>query len=348
MTHPIIEGAYFHDLLEQGNALRRTLAKPLPDSLSEFARMLANPQPPFVLLTGMGSSFHALHPLANQLADRGVPFTMLETSELIYYARGLLGPNTLLIAVSQSGRSAEMIRLLQLNAGLSRVIGVTNDADSPLARSSDAVISIHAGRESSVSCKTYVATLLALCRLGLALFTHKSDQAASQAALAAIPDAVDLYINNWRDHVDQAQESLQNTRNLVLAGRGSSLATAGTGGLILKESARFPAEGMSAAAFRHGPLEMVNRHLFLLVFEGPERSAALNQGLVNDVQDLGGTAELVSSHSRLTVYQIPSADDSLRPILEILPVQMISLALAAREGFEAGAFKLASKITAVE
>jgi glucosamine--fructose-6-phosphate aminotransferase (isomerizing) len=118
--------------------------------------------------------------------------------------------------------------------------------------------------------------------------------------------------------------------------------------LILKEAARFPAEGMSSAAFRHGPLEMVDRHLLLLVFEGAEPSASLNHRLVSDVRELGGCAQLVSEHTSPTVFQIPTSEDAVRPILEILPVQMMSLALAAREGFEAGAFIRASKITAVE
>jgi fructoselysine-6-P-deglycase FrlB-like protein len=134
MTYPLIEGAYLRDLLEQPDALRRTLALPLADELLEIGASLRGPRPPFVVLTGMGSSFHALHPLAIRLAQAGIRAVMLETSELIYYWNNLIGTDTILIAVSQSGRSAEMLRLLELNSGRSTLIGITNDIGSPLAQ----------------------------------------------------------------------------------------------------------------------------------------------------------------------------------------------------------------------
>jgi glucosamine--fructose-6-phosphate aminotransferase (isomerizing) len=346
MTYPLIEGAYLRDLLEQPDALRRTLTLALPEGLSGIATRLAGPQPPFMVLTGMGTSFHALNPLAIRLAEQGIRTAMIETSELIYYSNGLLGPNTILVVVSQSGQSAETLRLLQLNAGRSLIVGVTNNPGSPLGRAADALVTIRAGAESSVSCKTYVSTLLALSRIGEALCTN--DPETLKPDLDAVVDSVERYLSKLREHVEEAQACLQNTHHLILAGRGSSLATACTGGLIVKEAARFHAEGMSAAAFRHGPLEMVNNGLFLLVFEGAERTAGLNRKLVSDVVDIGGSAQLVSHRNRHKIFQVPAVCEVLQPILEILPVQMISLALAAREGREAGAFTFASKITAVE
>lgn len=346
MTYPLIEGAYIRDLLDQADALRRTLTLPLPKELAGIAARLAGPQPPFVVLTGMGSSFHALHPLSIGLAERGIPVAMIETSELIYYSNGLLGPGTILVVVSQSGQSAETLRLLQLNAGRSLIIGVTNNPDSPLGKAGNALVTMNAGPESSVSCKTYVSTLLALSRVGDALGTNNAEVLRSDMETAI--DGVEKYLSHWREHVEEAIDCTADARHLILAGRGVSVASAGTGGLILKEAARFPAEGMSAAAFRHGPLEMVNDGLFLLVFEGAERSASLNRKLVSDVEEVGGCAQLVSPSSRPRVFQLPAVAEMLLPILEILPVQMISLALAAREGVEAGAFTRATKITAVE
>jgi len=102
MTYPLIEGAYLRDLLEQPDALRRTLTLALPEGLSGIATRLAGPQPPFMVLTGMGTSFHALNPLAIRLAEHGIRTAMIETSELIFYSNGLLGPNTILVVVSQS------------------------------------------------------------------------------------------------------------------------------------------------------------------------------------------------------------------------------------------------------
>lgn len=346
ISYPLLEGAYLRDLLEQADCLRRTRGLDLPRDLKEIASRLQSPRPPFLILTGMGSSFHALHPLAVRLAASGIRVAMLETSEFIYYWNSLLTADTIVIVVSQSGRSAEVVRLLELNEGRSIILGVTNDADSPLARGASSVALIDAGEESSVSCKTYVCSLLGLSRIGAAL-CGEDCQSLEQASIA-VADEVESYMSKWRDHVGDAQEYLRHTRNIVLAGRGASLASAGTGGLIIKEAARFPAEGMSAAAFRHGPLEMVADSLSLIVFEGDARSSALNRGLVRMARELGGNAYLVSTDSPEPLFRSASTIDELRPILEILPIQMITLALAAREGREAGAFSYASKITSSE
>jgi len=137
-------------------------------------------------------------------------------------------------------------------------------------------------------------------------------------------------------------------KQIFVTGRGPSVTTALTGGLILKESTRSSAEGMSCAAFRHGPFEMLGAQVFVLVLAGDARSRFLNQRLAQDIELAGGRSAVVDVDADLAAFRIPQVPDVIRPVVEILPVQMISLALAARSGREAGRFELASKITSVE
>ncbi len=345
-THPVAEGLYLSDILEQSQVLQRTLQVDLPAGINHFKTKLHSSTAPFVILTGMGSSYHALRPLAVRFAEAGIRALLLETSELVYYYGHLLDEKTNVIAVSQSGRSAEMVRLMQLNAGRACILGVTNDADSPLALGSDSVVLIDAGVEATVSCKTYTCTLLALSRIGEELCG--GDMRAWRSAAEAVPNLVGQYLSSWRGHVEDLCSMLRDADHMILVGRGPSLATTGAGGLIIKEAARFHAEGMSAAAFRHGPLEMVSKRLFVLVFEGDERSAHLNRKIASDILSIGGCSALVSEENTPGVFCIPSTTTELRPIFEMLPVQMITLALAAREGHEAGAFVHVSKVTSTE
>ena len=81
---------------------------------------------------------------------------------------------------------------------------------------------------------------------------------------------------------------LDGIQDIFVTGRGDSLAAAGTGGLILKESTRRHAEGMSAAAFRHGPLEMAGGSVLVLIFEGDESVAPLHRRLAHDIVSGGG------------------------------------------------------------
>src|SRR4051794_1688620 len=130
----IIEGKYLQDLLAQPQALSDTFAAlEMPVELMNFAQRVNRREFQRIVLTGMGSSFHGLHPLNLQLIEYGYTSAMVETSELVHYHSGILTPVTLVIAVSQSGESAEMLRLAKVN-DRAPVIAVTNTPNSTLAK----------------------------------------------------------------------------------------------------------------------------------------------------------------------------------------------------------------------
>ncbi|MBZ5593003.1 MAG: SIS domain-containing protein [Acidobacteriia bacterium] len=343
----LIEGPYLSDLLDQPQALQQAVDG-LEESvaLQKFARALGRGDYKRAVLTGMGSSLHALYPLYLALCQFGIPSQMVETSELALYMGRVLDEHTLLIVVSQSGRSAETIRLLGLTAGRIATIGVTNTPDSPLAAQSDAIVLMRAGQESTVSCKTYVTTLVALEWLSAVL--RGADLTKTRAELQQAVPAAAAYLAGWRSHVETLLARLQGTKHVFITGRGRSLATAETGGLILKESAHFAAEGMSAAAFRHGPFEMLGRHVFVVVFEGDAAAAKLNRRLVEDIGAAGGQSVLVGEDAADEVFRLPRVPAPVRPVAEMLTVQMMSLALAAINGHQAGQFERAAKITIIE
>ncbi len=137
----IIEGPYLRDILSQPQALQDTLQR-LENSppLEKVADRLSRGEFQRILLTGMGASLHALYPITLELVDRGFTAMMVETSELIHYQSSLLDRKTLIIAVSQSGQSAEIVRLLAQNRGSASLIAVTNNSDSLLAQRADAVV----------------------------------------------------------------------------------------------------------------------------------------------------------------------------------------------------------------
>lgn len=338
---------YLKDILSQPEAVKNTLNAlydvSIPASITE---RIKSGELKRIVLTGMGSSYHGLHPLHLDLIENGLTSIMMETSELVYYAPKLFNANTLIVAVSQSGMSAEITRLLSKTKGRVQVIAVTNNADSPLTRQAEAALITRAGTENSVSCKTYVAMLAALSILSELLAGR-----GARDMLLTISETslyMEQYLNEWREHVETLKSLLSNTAHLILSGRGASLAAVGTGGLIIKEAAHFPAEGMSCAAFRHGPLEMTSPGLFFLAFAGDVRTSALNAGLVEDVLAIKGSAALVSETSSAEVFKISAGSSWLRSIMEILPVQMISLALAQLRGHDAGRFANATKVTMTE
>jgi glucosamine--fructose-6-phosphate aminotransferase (isomerizing) len=337
--------SYLDNLLEQPAALQATVDdlnhRP---PLGTVTHKLYSGKYRRVILTGMGSSYYGLYPLLLRLYALPLGVIWLQTAELIHHAACLVHPENLIIAVSQSGQSAELVKLLDLTYQRLDLIGVTNTPGSLLAERARFAIITRAGEEASVSCKTYISALAAHAWLGDQLL----DDPSHFPVLAEIPQKLADYWFGWQDSVAALQRWLKGVGNLYLLGRGSSMAAAFTGALIIKEAAGFGAEGMNSAAFRHGPLEVVSPHTRALVYGGCGESASLNARIAADIITAGGQAQLVGMAEGSPPFHLPPCNEYALPLLEITFAQMVSLALAQINGHTAGKFVHAQKITNIE
>lgn len=238
------------------------------------------------------------------------------------------------------------MRLVEARPEGSALLAVTNTPGSPLAEAADVCLWMQAGDEFSVASKSYLASLSVLAWLTEVLCGGSGNRVLEE--IEAVVPWMEAYLNRWRDHAGALAARLEGVRHLFLAGRAESLAAALTGGLIIKEASHFHAEGMSAAAFRHGPLEMAGPETLLVIFSGGADVRPANLRLACDVLSGGGQAEIIGEEAELEAFRLPEAPPAARPLLEILPVQMMTLALAGLAGREAGRFERASKVTTVE
>ena len=336
--------SYQTDIMAQPVALQDTLEFLVSRKFSKKIKAdLQSGRLRRIVLTGMGSSYFALLPLYLRLLEKGMAVWLVETSEMIH-ANAFFTPDTLVIAASQSGASVEIVRLLERIGGDQTVIGLTNTADGPLFQKASYSVLTQAGDEATVSCKTYVTALAAQIWLGDQLI----DGIPEFPGLHVIPQLVKTYLDHHENHIASMKHELVGIEQVYLTGRGTSIASAGTGGLILKESVQIPAEGMSSAGFRHGPFEMVRPQTFVLVFSGVGETVPLNHKLASDISSAGGRTELVAINTKSNGFALPVCPDPALPIMEILPVQMMSLALAELRNITAGSFNLGSKITTTE
>jgi glucosamine--fructose-6-phosphate aminotransferase (isomerizing) len=345
-AHVIHQGPYFRDLLDQPRALRDTIESLARTRAPEMIRGLGSGPARRVVLTGMGSSLHALYGLHLRFVALGVSSFHVETAELLDSQPALLAGAEVVIVVSQSGASAEIVKVVERLPDRSRLVAITNTSGSLLARAAGAVVMMRAGEEATVSCKTYLATLAALGWLGAA--SEGDDTIRGfQAEARRSTDAVEACLASGVAQLGDWFPLLQGIRNLFVVGRGTSLSAVWTGALINKEAAGVSVEGMSSAAFRHGPFEMAGPETLVLVLEGAPEVADLNRRLVDHVRGAGGRAELIGPGASSPVLRLPALSERTRPFVEILPLQTMSLALAAREGREAGRFERATKVTVV-
>jgi glucosamine--fructose-6-phosphate aminotransferase (isomerizing) len=163
----------------------------------------------------------------------------------------------------------------------------------------------------------------------------------------AAADAMEAYLANWEAHVQELDEALGEFDTLFLIGRGTSMSAVWNGSLTNKEAAKSAFEGMHAADFRHGPLEIVSEGVAALVFAGASQTSALNRELAREIIAYGGNAIWLGSipDSEIPTILFPQTSDLARPLVEILPIQMLTLLTAKRKGIEVGTFRHISKIT---
>ncbi|MEW6181143.1 MAG: SIS domain-containing protein [Chloroflexota bacterium] len=341
---------YVQDILSQPQALRAALQGYPAQMLDLLIQALRAGKFDRVLITGMGASLNGSYPAVLRLSALPLPILWVETAELAHFSTRQITPNTLLWVVSQSGRSAEIVRLLECcrDNPPAALLAVTNETDSPLARAADFLLPLNAGAEYTVSTRTYLNTL-AVMGLAVTQILDEPLQAALDAFYAAA-DAAWLYLERLNEHRQAFAPLVENWQNALLVGRGSSLAAVFNGALVLKEAAKFPAEGMSAAQFRHGPFELVDEHFSAVVFGGEEAARSLNINLARDILRHGGRAVWVDSRPEpdLPVWPIPASTPLTRPVLEILPIQVLSLVLGELRGFVPGQFRHLGKVVLQE
>lgn len=341
---------YISDILSQPDALREAVRQYSPDSLAPVVTRLQNGEFDRIVITGMGASYNAAYPAYLELTHLAIPVMLVNAAELVHYMDGSIGIRTLLWANSQSGRSAELLHLLQRIGPKppACILASVNDETSPLASAADVCLPIHAGLEMMVSTKTYL-NMLAVNLLAAHQIARKDIEALKSKLLAAA-DAVEAYLKDWQLHVEKLDTLLGEFETLMVIGRGPSMSSVWNGSLINKEAAKFSLEGMNAADFRHGPLELASPGFTALIFGGLDSTVSFNRNLAMDITWHEGQAIWVSSNPdpELPTFIMPNVPSPLEPLAEILPMQVLTLVLAKRNNVVVGQFRIINKVTTVE
>lgn len=342
--------AYIEDIKTQAAALRMAVNRFDGKELHQIRSALESGVIDRIIMSGMGASFNAAYPAYLALNQGNLPVNLVNTAELLNYLQSSIGAHSLLWLNSQSGRSIETIRLLERVSHKSPhvVLACVNEEDSPLALAAGVTLPIHAGEEATVSVKTYtnmlaVNLLAAHTLLGWDVERLRNDMLAAGKAMEA-------YLQEWDTQLARLGQLTADVNSLVFTGRGSSLAAVWNSALISKEAAKCAFEGMHAAEFRHGPLELCQPGFAAVMFAGPEETRSQNRDLAGDVLKYGGKVVWVSEQQDpdLPSFVLPDVGDHTRPLVEILVGQMLSVVLARRKGIEPGYFRYVGKVTLKE
>jgi glucosamine--fructose-6-phosphate aminotransferase (isomerizing) len=345
--------SFLDEIAEQPSVLsglRKYYASPGAISF-KVIRSLTEHWPPTVVFTGMGSSMFAAFPAQTYLIGQGIRAVVWETAELLHHHMKFLGPDTLLVAVSQSGETVEIIKLLERLPAKTNVLAVANFENSTLARRGQMLLPLLAGGQASVSTKTYGCAVVVLMYLAFAI-ARKPSQPLTQALSRAI-EAQERILDRRDVLLPPAVEFFNNPPYVALLSRGSDMSSAYQGSLLLKEVARLAAEPMSAAQFRHGPIEIVSPAHRYIVFARQGKTGKLLLNLVRDIRTHGGRVLLLTDmpFESLTNVRLAKMEPSqlgLGTLTDTLYIQLLARDLALRAGLEPGRFRTASSTTREE
>jgi glucosamine--fructose-6-phosphate aminotransferase (isomerizing) len=346
---------YIDEIMEQPEALHRAIDNYTVSQreLMRLAGAIASNHFRNVILTGMGISYHSCYPLWLKFSQHAIAATWWDASELVHYAPDALAADTLLIVVSQSGESAELKRIIELDTRPGVVVSITNGLDNSVARWSDLSLNTDAGPETAVSTKTYVTGMALLHLLGLQLLG--GDVETGKTKLYAVADCVAGFLDGWESSLQSPTEFLGPCDALAFLARGPSMASALAGALMAAEASRIFCAAFSSAQFRHGPVETVSQNFRAIIFAGNDANRHLNYQMADYLAACGGKTLVITPTPRQEVVPagvvelpIAMAEPEILPILEIIPVQLLTITLAHTKGYEPAAFINCNKVTLEE
>jgi glucosamine--fructose-6-phosphate aminotransferase (isomerizing) len=347
---------FLREIARQPDALRSTAAA-LADQAEALDRIRgAGEAADHLVFTGMGASYDACFPAVNELARRGVPSLLVDSAELLYFRRPILTASSLVTIVSQSGRSAEVVKLaaeIESHDGRPFVSTITNGLDNPLAGSGDAALDTTAGDETGPSTITFVAALVHLACVAWLLGGESVDTALARtrSAVADSVRAIEQLLRDPHGWSDELVRSLGDQDWIVIAGRGPARAATEMGALLLKESG-VRAEAFESAAFRHGPFELAGPGTAAIVVATEPETRDLDLGLARDLLDAGTSVLVISTDGDAPEGAHPVAigshDRALASAVSIVPIQLIAWRLSADRGRTPGTLTRAMKVTTRE
>ncbi|MFD4676310.1 glutamine--fructose-6-phosphate transaminase (isomerizing) [Lentzea sp. NPDC058450] len=289
----------------------------------------------------------------------------VELASEFRYRDPVLDRDTLVVAVSQSGETADTLEAVRhARAQKARVLAVCNTNGAQIPRESDAVLYTHAGPEIGVaSTKAFLAQIAANYLVGLALAQARGTKYPDEVArefheLEAMPEAVRRVLGTI-DQVKALGRDLADSKAVLFLGRHVGYPVALEGALKLKELAYMHAEGFAAGELKHGPIALIEEGLpVVVVMPSPKGRATLHSKLVSNISEIqarGARTIVIAEEGDETVrpfadhlIEIPAVPTLLQPLISTIPLQVLAAEIASARGYDVDKPRNLAKSVTVE
>ncbi|RDG39474.1 SIS domain-containing protein [Streptomyces corynorhini] len=330
------------EVLEQPEVLRRVLQDGAP-RIREVAAVIAARNPRFALLSARGTSDHAAL-YAKYLLEirRGLPCGLASMSTTTAYGARPDLTGVLFVAVSQWGGSPDLVASTWAAREAGAItLAVTNNPDSSLAAVSEFHIDVLAGPERALpATKSYTASLLSLYLFVAALGGgERGEDHDDGRALALLPDLAERIVER-RDEVRALAARYRFAERVVVTSRGYGYPTAQEAALKLMETCYLPALAFSGADLLHGPLAMIGDTSAVLAVVPDGKGGEALRPVLDRLRARGADLFVVGTRAEAAKgsvgFALPTegVPERLQPILEILPLHLLTYELALRRGHD--------------
>jgi glucosamine--fructose-6-phosphate aminotransferase (isomerizing) len=308
---------------------------PILDKLREVDR---------IIITGCGTSWHAGlvgEYLIENLCE--IPVEVEYASEF-RYRNPILRKNDIVIAISQSGETADTLAAVQeAKQKNATVLGIVNVVGSSIARQTDAGVYIHAGPEIGVaSTKAFTSQLVVLTLISLLLGRMRNLSKIEGIQIARgikeLPEKVEKILEK-ADQIKEIAREFKYSRNFLYLGRGYNFPVALEGALKLKEISYIHAEGYPSAEMKHGPIALIDENM-PVVFIAPKDE--IYDKVISNIEEVRSRKgrviaiatendETITRYAERVIY-IPDTLPMLTPILTVIPLQLLAYYIAVELG----------------
>jgi len=312
--------------------------------LKDYENKLVNA--PRLIMVACGTSWHACTVGEYLIEDLARINVEVEYASEFRYRNPIINENDIVIAVSQSGETADTLAALELAKSKgATILGICNVVGSSISRITDAGSYTHAGPEIGVaSTKAFTAQVTVLTLLALMLGHKKGTISESKyrtllQELDAIPEKVQKVLDTSDKLIQDISAQYYQASNALYLGRGNCFPVALEGALKLKEISYIHAEGYPAAEMKHGPIALIDEEMpvFVIATQGPSYEKVLSN--IQEVKARKGKVIAIVTegdvHVRAIadqVIEIPDTDENLVPLLATIPFQLLSYYIAVLRG----------------
>ena len=314
-----------------------------------------------IMIVACGTSWHA-GLVAEYVIEElcRIPVEVEYASEF-RYRNPIVGPGDVIIAISQSGETADtLVALERAKENGAFIFGIVNAVGSSIARISHAGAYTHAGPEIGVaSTKAFTGQLAVLMMIALKIAISKGSITAERyrqlmAEMNDIPEKVNAILKN-ADELKVIAEKYKDASDFLFLGRGYNFPIALEGALKLKEISYIHAEGYPAAEMKHGPIALVDENLPVVFVATKD---AYHEKIVSNMQEIkarkGKIISIITEGDQVSpglsndYFAIPPVDELIAPLLTVIPLQLLSYYVGTAKGIDVDKPRNLAKSVTVE